>query len=174
MLAVRFYDIVVSLHVMAIVVAFGVTFAYPVLIPYVVRNHPRAVPALYAAMVQLNRRLITPAATVALLLGVYLATDAEVWDQVWVTVPLVILVIVLGMVGAVFTPVERQIAELTARDVAGADAEGSPGGPAPARGTVAFSAEAANLMRRDATAGAVASVLILVAIYFMVAKPFAG
>lgn len=163
MLAVRFYDVVVSLHVMAIVIAFGVTFAYPVLIPYIFRNHPRAVPGLYAGMVQLNRRLITPAATVALLLGVYLASDADVWDQAWVTIPLVILIVVLGMVGAVFTPAERRLAELTERDSA-----------ATAGDAVAWSPEVQALMRRDATAGAVASVLILVAIYFMVVKPFAG
>jgi uncharacterized membrane protein len=161
MLAVRFYDVMVSLHVMAIVIAFGALFVYPILVPYITNNHPRAVPGLYAAMAFINRRLITPAATVALLLGAYLASDAKVWDQAWVTVPLIILVIVLGMAGAVFAPAERQLAELTARDAAGT-----------ATDVVTWSPEVQALMRRDATAYAVASVLVLVAIYFMVVKPF--
>jgi uncharacterized membrane protein len=164
MLAVRFYDVVVSLHVMAIVLAFGVTFAYPFLVPYITINHPRAVPALYEAVTLTGRRLITPFATIALLLGIYLASDADVWDQTWVTVPLVILIVVLGMQGALFTPTERRLAELTRRDVESA-------GPA---GDVVWSEETKAAARRWNTAGTVASLLVLVAIYFMVAKPFAG
>ncbi|MBI5106053.1 MAG: hypothetical protein HZB46_13920 [Solirubrobacterales bacterium] len=162
MLAVQFYDAVVALHVMAIVLAFGVTFAYPIMVPYVTRNHPAAVPAMYETMHLIGKRLITPAATVALLLGAYLASDRDYWSETWVTVPLVILIVLLGMGGAVFAPIERKLAELTARDV-----QGAGGGP------VAWSAEVESLARRNATAGAVASLLILVAIYFMVAKPFA-
>jgi small-conductance mechanosensitive channel len=162
MLAVRFYDAVVALHVMAIVLAFGVTFAYPVMIPYITRNHPQAVPAMYDVMSVIGRRLITPAATVALLLGAYLATDADLWSEVWVTVPLVILIVLLGMAGAVFTPTERKLAEATRRDV-----------DAAAGGAVSWSPEVDALARRNATAGAVASLLVLLAIYFMVAKPFA-
>lgn len=164
MLAVRFYDVMVSLHVMAIVLAFGVTFAYPFLVPYITQNHPRAVPALYESMVMVGKRLITPMATVALLIGIYLASDADVWDQTWVTVPLVILIVLLGMGGALFTPSERKLAELTRRDVEAAGPDGE----------VVWSAETQAAARRNATAGGVASLLVLVGIYFMVAKPFAG
>jgi uncharacterized membrane protein len=164
MLAVRFYDVMVSLHVMAIVLAFGVTFAYPFLVPYITMNHPRAVPAVYDAIAMLGRRLITPFATVALLIGIYLATDAEVWDQTWVTVPLVILIVILGLQGAVFTPTERRIAESTRRDVEAAGAGGE----------VVWSPQTQAAIRRWNSAGTVASLLVLVAIYFMVAKPFAG
>jgi hypothetical protein len=162
MLAVRFYDAVVALHVMAVFVAFGVTFAYAVLVPYITTNYPHAVPALYSAMAAISTRLITPAATVALLLGAYLATDAEVWDEVWVTVPLVIIIVLLGMTGAVFAPTERKLAAATQRDV-----------DAAAGGQITWSPEVASLARREATAGAIAALLVLLAIYFMVAKPFA-
>jgi hypothetical protein len=164
MLAVLFYDVMVSLHVMAIVLAFGVTFAYPFLVPYITLNHPRALPALYDAMGLVGRRLIMPMATVALLIGVYLASDRDYWDQTWVTVPLVILLVLLGMGGALFTPTERKLAELTRRDLEAAGPDGE----------VVWSAETQAVARRNATAGAVASLLVLVAIYFMVAKPFAG
>jgi hypothetical protein len=43
--AILVYDVVVSVHVMAIVLAFGVTFAYPILFPYLQRAHPEALPA---------------------------------------------------------------------------------------------------------------------------------
>ena len=162
MLAVQFYDAVVALHVMAIMIAFGVTFAYPIMVPYITRNHPAAVPAMYATMSLLGKRLITPAAVVALLLGAYLASDRDYWSETWVSVPLLILIVVMGMAGALFAPTERKLAELTARDL-----QAAGGGP------VTWSPEVDALARRNATAGTVASLLILVAIYFMVAKPFA-
>jgi hypothetical protein len=47
------------------------------------RQHPAAAPALFGGMVQLNRRLTTPAAVIAFIAGIYLASDAEVWDETW-------------------------------------------------------------------------------------------
>ncbi|MDX6684852.1 MAG: hypothetical protein QOF86_980, partial [Baekduia sp.] len=40
MLAIAFYDVVLSVHVMAVVIAFGVTFAYPAFVPWVRKAHP--------------------------------------------------------------------------------------------------------------------------------------
>lgn len=162
MLALRFYDVIVSLHVLAVFAAFGVVFAYPVLVPYVLRRHPGAAPALYGGMVELNRKLVTPAAVVALLAGAYLATDAEVWDEVWVTVPLLCLVALMGLVGAVFTPSERRLSERTARELGSGAAGEAPWSP-----------ETLALVRKDAIAGAVALALVVIAVFFMVAKPFA-
>lgn len=158
--AILFYDVVVWVHVTAIVLAFGVTFAYPILIPYFQSQHPRAVPALHEAQALIGRRLITPAATVALLAGAYLATDREYWDEVWVTVPLLILLLLLGMAGAFFTPNERRAAELASRDVEAAGA-----------GQPTWSAEYQALGKKVAGVGALASLLVLVALFFMITKP---
>ena len=111
---------------MAIVVAFGVTFAYPILGVYVTREHPRFLPALHGAQERIGKFLITPAATIALLAGFYLASDRHYMGKVWVIVPLVILIALLGLGGAFFAPNERRAAELSARDVAAAGA-GRPG-----------------------------------------------
>jgi small-conductance mechanosensitive channel len=162
MLAVTFYDVVLFVHVTAIVAAFGVIFAYPILIPYVQRNHPRSVPALHEAQGRVDRFLVTPGATVALLAGVYLATDRDLWSEVWVTVPATILVVLLGLGGAFFAPQDRRAAELAARDVATAG-----------DGDVVWSAEYEAVSRRVAAVGAAAAVLVVIAIYFMTAKPFA-
>ena len=159
--AIYFYDVVLSVHIMAIVVAFGVTFAYPVLGAYVTREHPRFLPVLHSAQERLGKFLITPAATVALLAGFYLASDRDLMGKVWVVVPLLILIALLGLGGAFFGPSERRAAELAARDVAAS----APDGP------VALSPEYQALSTRLARAGALASLLILVAIFFMAAKP---
>jgi hypothetical protein len=159
--AILFYDVVLSVHIMAIVVAFGVTFAYPILGIYVTREHPRFLPALHGAQERIGRYLITPAATVALLAGFYLASDRDYMGKVWVIVPLIILIALLGLAGAFFGPSEKRAGELAARDVAAA----GPDGP------VAFSPEYTALADRIAKVGALASLLILVAIFFMAAKP---
>jgi hypothetical protein len=162
MLAILFYDVVVSVHVMAIVIAFGVTFAYSVLIPFVLRRHPQAIPAVHAAQTAIGRRLIAPFGGIALLAGAYLASDRDLWGEPWVIVPLVILLTLLALGGAYFSPSERRLSELAGRDLQAA-----------AGGEVSWSGEYQALLRRVAIVGLVTNVLVLVAIFFMVAKPFA-
>ena len=158
--AILFYDVVLWVHVTAIVLAFGVTFSYPITVPFFMRNHPRAMPAVHAAQDRVGKFLITPAATIALLAGAYLATDRDYWSEVWVTVPMVILIGLLGLGGAFFSPSEKRAAELAARDVEAAGA-----------GRPEWSPEYEALSKRVAMVGALASVLVLVALFFMIAKP---
>jgi uncharacterized membrane protein len=156
MLAIAFYDVVVAVHVMAVVAAFGVTFAYPVFVPWLKRVHPEAMPAVHDSRDRLGRLLMSPAMGLVLLAGIYLASDADVWSEAWVTVPLVILVIIGALGGMFFAPNERKLGEMARRDLA------TGGG---------FSAEYDALFARVATAGLVTAALVLVAIFFMVAKP---
>jgi uncharacterized membrane protein len=159
--AIYFYDVVLSIHIMAVVIAFGVVFAFPILGTYVTREHPRMLPVLHAANDRLGRYLITPAATVALIAGFYLASDRDYMGKVWVIVPLIILIGLMGLGGAFFTPNERHLRELAARDVAAAGADGP----------VALSPEYQAVSARVARVGALAGFLVLVAIFFMAAKP---
>lgn len=150
------YSIVLAVHVMAIVIAFGVTFAYPVLVPFIARLHPIALAPLHAAQDRIGKLLITPFATLALLSGIYLAADRDLFDRVWVQVPMGILIVLLGLGGAFFSPRERRAAEIARRD-----AEAGTG-PSP---------EYRALSAQIAKVGALASLLVLVAIFFMVTKP---
>ena len=103
--AIVFYDVVLSIHVMAVVAAFGVWFAYPLL---VVRGDAAA----HRAQVRVARMVVNPAGSLALLAGVYLASDRSYWSEVWVSVPLVILIVLLGITGAYFIPRQERLAEL--------------------------------------------------------------
>ena len=47
--ALLFYEVVLALHIIAVVVAFGVTFAYPIIFTVITRQDPRALPALHRA-----------------------------------------------------------------------------------------------------------------------------
>jgi len=108
--------------------------------------------------VRIGRFVITPFATLALLTGIYLASDHDLFSKVWVTIPFVILIVLLGLGGAFFTPREKQLAVLARRDI---DAGG------------ALSEEYHGKARAVGMVGALSSLLILFAIFCMVAKPFA-
>ena len=159
--AIYFYDVVLAVHIMAVVAAFGVIFAYPIIGVYVTREQPRFLPVMHTVQERLGRFLITPAATLALIAGFYLASDRDYMGKVWVIVPLIILIALMGLGGAFFAPRERRAHELAARDVAAA----GPDGP------VALSPEYQALSAQIAKVGALSSVLVLVAIFFMAAKP---
>jgi hypothetical protein len=60
MIAVLFYNVVLAAHIAAIVIAFGVTFAYPIMYPLTQDRHPRALPALHDVQERVGKFLITP------------------------------------------------------------------------------------------------------------------
>ena len=145
------YDVVLWLHVTAVVVAFGALFAYPVFLA-VVAGAPIAQRAsFHHAQIAFSKRVTGPAIGVILLAGVYLATDAELWSKVWVTVPFVLLFVIAGL-GA--TLLRRGEEALVATSEAGDEA--------------AYAATLATVR----TWTYVTIALIVITIYFMTAKPF--
>ena len=138
------YELVLTLHVLAVVVAFGTVFAYPVLSGLL-----GGTPAFHRAQVTLWSRLVTPAMVVVLLAGAYLATDAGAWAEPWVSSTLVILLVLFGLAGAFFTPRERRAAELAVR-----------GGP-----------QYDELARRLRLGAFLAALLVVAAIVLMVVQP---
>ncbi len=160
MLAIRFYDVVLAVHVLAVVIAFGVTFAYPVLMSYVRAKQPHAMAAFHTAQDEIGKKVITPGMVVVLIAGIYLASDADLWDRSWVSGPMLILIVLFGLGGAFFSPQERKLADLAQRDIAAA-----------AGAKVEFSAEYEALYSRVRTVGLVAAGLVVLAVFLMVAKP---
>ena len=118
--SLRFFDIVLWLHITSVVIAFGVMFTYPVIVPLTVRNAPRQVAWLHDMQAALGRMVVTPAAALVLITGIYLAADADVFSKWWVAVPLLAILQILGLGGAFFAPRDRKLAELARRDIAAA------------------------------------------------------
>ena len=160
MTEIEFYDVVVFVHVTAVVVAFGATFAYPFFQAVVERSSPRSVPAMFRAMHTTSRYLVVPGALVVLVAGVYLTVDGWDFDQLFVIVGLVVVVVVIILGATFFDRHESRAIELSERDVAAAGA-----------GDVVLSDEYWEVSKRIARVGMLASVLILVAVFFMVVKP---
>ena len=152
-LAVTSYLVVQALHVMAVVAAYGLPMAYPMLLPYLRRRHPKAMPGVHDVQHRLNQRLTGPMTVAILLFGAYMATKHHLWGEPWVVVPLGILVVIGGLGGGVVVPATARLSELARSDLG--------------------SAEYAAVYRRYMTAEIVLGVLVLVAVFFMATKPFA-
>jgi len=155
-LAVTFYDVVLTVHILAVVVAFGVVFSYPVLDVFLRRAMAGDLAALHGLHVQLARRVVTPAMVVVLLAGLYLATDRWSLGDPWISATFAILFVLFGLTGAVLIPADQRLAELAERD---AKAGGAP------------SADYTREQKRADAFGGLALLLVIVAIFLMAAKP---
>ncbi len=157
--AVTFYTFALAVHIAAIVIAFGVTFAYPVMYAAGIKAEPRSMPGLHRIQDAVGKRVITPFLGLALLAGVYLASKHEVWSHFYVQWGLAAIIVLGALGGAFFAPNERRLAELAERDVAAAG-----------EGQVSFSADYLGLRKRVFTVGFGTNVLVLLTIYFMTAQ----
>lgn len=147
----RFYDVILWLHITAVVIAFGALFAYPVFLAVNARAPLAQRATFHRSQIAFSQRITGPAIAVILLAGVYLATDAELWSEVWVTVPFVLLFVIAGLGATILRRGEERL-------VATSDAS-DESGYASALATV-----------RTWTSATIA--LIVIAIFFMTAKPF--
>lgn len=154
--AVTFYQFALALHIAAVVVAFGVTFAYPIIFAVVSKQDPRALAALHRAELAVGRRLIMPGLGIVVIAGIYLASKLEVWSSFYVQWGLGAALVLGALGGMFFTPIERRMIELAERDVLAAG-----------DGAVTMSPEYEAASKRLATVGALSSLLVLVTIYFM-------
>jgi uncharacterized membrane protein len=157
-----FYNVVLFLHVTSAIVAFGVIFAYPLFVRVAHQSDPRNLPYLHRAQGYVGARLITGGATLILLTGIIMAATSDAYDfsDPFVSAGLVIVIVILGMGGAFFSPTERRLAELAERDVQAA------GG-----GAVVLSREYHTALHRYNLGAALAVTLVLIAVLLMVIKP---
>jgi hypothetical protein len=163
-LAVTFFTLVLAVHIAAIVIAFGITFAYPVLYAVGVRTEPRSMPGMHRIQDAVGKRVISPFMGLALLAGIYLASKLHVWSDFYVQWGLVVIIVLGALGGAFFAPRERRLAVLAERDIAAAD-DASSG-----EREFAFSAEYRDLRRQLFRVNVLANVLVLLTIYFMTAQ----
>jgi uncharacterized membrane protein len=153
-----FYTAVLFFHILSAIVAFGATFAYPLIETVTRRVDVRAVPTWDEVRYQIGMRIITPAALVLLATGIYMAVDR--WKDTgsaWFTISGIIVIVLLGLGHGVLAPTARKM-----RDQALADLEGGSGQLGPAYEALA---------RREQLFGILTTLLVLVALFLMVAKP---
>ncbi len=158
MLAIAFYEVILALHILAVVFAFGATFAYPVLLGAVTRADPRALPALYRAMHAISQRVIMPGVAAIVVFGIYLASHLHYWHAFFVQWGLGVAIVIGAVEGMYLGPREKRLIEVADSDVAGAG-----------DGAVTFSAEHDSLVRRVGGVGALMDLLVVITVFLMVA-----
>src|SRR4051812_8994776 len=151
--AVAGYDVVKAFHIMAVVAAYGLPLAYPLLLPYVRRRHPEAMAGVHDVQHRLNQRVTGPGTVLILVFGIYMASKHDLWGEAWVIVPIVIIAVIGAVGGGLIVPATARLSELAREDLGGA----------------AYARE----YRRYMAAEVLLGVLVLVAVFFMAAKPFA-
>jgi hypothetical protein len=162
--AVTFFTFVLAVHIAAIVIAFGVTFAYPVMYAVGIRAEPLSMPGLHRIQDSVGKFVISPFMGVALLAGIYLASKLHSWSDFYVQWGLGVIIVLGGLGGAFFAPRERRLAELAQRDIAAAQ-QASPGAK-----EVVFGAEYKQVRQRLFMVNLIANALVLLTIYFMTAQ----
>jgi hypothetical protein len=162
-LAVTFYTFALAIHIASVVIAFGITFAYPVMYAVGIGSEPRSMPGLHRIQDSVGKFVISPFLGLALLAGIYLASKLHTWSDFYVQWGIAVIVILGALGGAFFAPRERRLAELAAQDIAAAD-QASPGGE------IVFGEEYKRIRSQIYRVNLIANVLILLTIYFMVAQ----
>ena len=150
------YELGKFIHVLAVVVGLGATFAYAVFMAFADRFNPAASSTVLRASQISDRFLVTPALILILVTGIYMISDADIEGESWVTVGFLAVFILLGLTHAFFGPRIRKAIDLVERDMAGG---GEP------------SAEYQQLTKQIAIGGQIAGLIIAVTIFFMVVKP---
>lgn len=111
-------EVILGVHIVGVVLAFGVVFAYPVIT--LSMRDPRVMPVYYRMRTLLGRRLISPGLVVVLAAGIYLSAHGHDWKHFYVQWGIVVVIVIGAVVGAVLTPREKRLVELAQRDVAAA------------------------------------------------------
>ena len=151
------YSVGLFVHILAVVVGVGATYAFPVVLAWVERFAPESVPPVYAALRRVDRIIVTPGLVIVLLGGLYLLSEGGIEaSESWVTVGFIAVLALLGMTHAYFRPRWDRGIELAERDLANGGELGEE-----------FRANS----KQMAIAGMLMSLLVVVTIFFMVVKP---
>ena len=151
------YEISVFVHVSAVVVGFGATFAEAIMFPVAMKAGVRHLPYVHQLQLAINQRMAGPALGLIILTGIYQTIDGD-WGfgSFWISATFLIVIALGAINGAYFVPTDRKLAVQAQREL---DETGAVSDD--------YQAQA----RREGIMGAVAGLLIIAAIFLMVTKP---
>ena len=159
--AVTGYEVSLWVHISAVVIGFGSTFAESIAFPVAMRLDARHLPYVHRLQLAINQYLATPALVVILLTGIYQVSDADLeFGDFWISGSLAILIILGGLLGGYFIPADRRLGPMVQREVGRAG-----------DGEVVLSDEYQRAAKTEGIVGMVAGLLVIAAIYLMVTKP---
>ena len=159
--AITAYSVSLFVHITAVVVGFGATFAESIMFPLAMRLDKRHLPYVHRLGLAINQWFATPALVVILVTGIYQGLEGD-WDfgRFWISATFVIVLVLGGLLGGYLIPADRRLGPMVEREIAAAGA-----------GEVVLSDEYQRRARTEGVVGALAGVLVIVAIFLMVTKP---
>ena len=162
--AVTSYDFSVFIHVTAVVVGFGSTFAESVMFPVAMRMSPRHLPYVHRLQLTLNQFFALPALLIVAGSGIYQVSERN-WDygDFWLSGTITILVII-GLINIFFfIPADRKLLPMVEREIADLGS-----------GEIKLSQLSTQYQRRGKMEGILGSfmgILLVLAIFLMTTKP---
>jgi len=158
------YSVSLWLHISAVVVGLGATFAEAIAFPVAMKLDPRHLPYVHQLGMAINRWLATPALALIIATGIYQVADdgGRGWSfgDFWVSATFAIVIVLGALNGAYFIPEDRRLGTMVAAEIAAAGT-----------GDLALSDTYLRRSRNEGIVGAVAGILVIVAVFLMVTKP---
>jgi hypothetical protein len=155
---ISLYTISLWLHISSAVVGLGATFALAVAFPLALKLDAHHMPFIHRMNMEVLRKLTSPALLLIIITGVYQGVDADLMSEAWLGITFAIAIVLGGLQGAYFIPTDRKLAAMAEKELAD--------------GATTLSPEYQKQAQREGTMGAVSGLLIILAVFLMVTKPF--
>ena len=149
--AVQFYDVVVWLHVVAMLLAFGPTFAYGAFFAAAGQSNPAALPTIGRVVIAWSRIATRLGILLILITGLYLADDRWDFGDFFIAWGIVAVLVLFAMNQFYFTPTTQRFVDA---------AEGGR------------QEEVMLIASQQRKVGPLAGIIVILTIYVMTAKPF--
>lgn len=155
------YNIALWIHITAVVVGLGATFAESILLPVTMGFDKRHLPVVHRIQIVLNQYFATPALVIILITGFYQVAEGN-WNlgSFWISATIVIVIILGGINGMYFIPADKKLGAMVTEEIAAAG-----------DGPVELSEEYERLSKAEGMMGALTGLLVVAAIFLMVIKP---
>ena len=160
-LAVTSYDFSLFLHITAVVVGFGATFAESVMFPVAMKLSARHLPYVHRLQLTLNQFFAIPALLVVLATGFYQVSDRD-WEfgDFWLSATFAIVIVIAAVNIFYFIPADRRLGPMVEHEIAAAG-----------DGEIVLSDQYRRQSMIEGIAGSIIGLLLVVAIFLMVTKP---
>jgi hypothetical protein len=152
-----FSDYARAVHIIAVVLAFGIPLTQPVIEALVERVDRTAVPVFHQVRKLAGRWLVNPSLLIVLIAGIVLASDKHVWKAFFVQWGVGAIIVFGALEGSFMMPRFRRLAELAKRDL---DA-----------GSTQWSEDYVALSRSVRRVGALIDLLVIVTVLIMATRP---
>lgn len=159
--AVAASDFILAVHILGVVIGFGIVFAFPLVLAAAAKTDPALIPWLLRIRQRLGRLVVNPGLLVVLLAGLGLAADEHVFGSFYVGWGIIAVIVIGGVEGSVVIPRSGRLAEIAERDLS---ATAVPGGGrrTSAEWSAEYQADAARLARATMLTQAIIVITVFV------------